>query len=273
MTSAEAVSQEPRAPDLKAENSEIHKVELAGVPAYMVWGVFTGMGGYRERPEFVGGGFFGSKTSMNTIRGWAMDPRGKELSVVEPDHERISQHGRFAAKIGTDMRSGWRVLPVKELRYPGARPYSVYETAVWHQKLEFKHDPSNSKLGDPGTFFMLARDEEEAPELFLRKLAARTRLPLHPLFAQPLWDELIRLNVVKEMSAVGIRAYSTALKDEKLASIITRMVVDGELPSGRELLGEEPETLEALLADDAFEGAEMSDEYNPVPVLAGVAAD
>jgi hypothetical protein len=54
---------------------------------------------------------------------------------------------------------------------------------------------------------LLARDEDEAPALHYRFLNRRVDLPLHPSWAEWLWDRGLGLGETEALHSVGIHAY------------------------------------------------------------------
>ena len=183
----EYLADEPRAPDL-FEGKPPPRIEIKGVAAYVV--AYAARSENYRNLDLYYLHAFGSKAAMETIRAFGMEPQGTVLRIEEPAEDE-GQAGKVKElKIPPAVRKGWKVHPTVHVDVPGGRVYTTYETVIQHGSVEFNHDPLSKCEWPPEHFVLLARNEEEVPQRFYEKLAARSKLPIHRAFAKPLWDDL-----------------------------------------------------------------------------------
>ena len=255
----ENVTDDPRAPDLSIEVPP-PRIEVKGVAAYVT--AYAALPeGYRNFNLFYLHAF-GSKTAMETIRGFGMEPQGTVVRIEEPSVEQGETDTAMKMKIPPDFRKGWRIHPTRHVDVPGGRAYTAYETVIQHGSVNFHHDPLGKCEWPPERFILLARTEEEVPQLFYEKLSVRSNLPIHRAFAEPLWNGLHGTPAVKKLRSHGVVAYEVDVPDAKLAGTVKRLGEEGLLPTAEAILGiPEPD----LFADsvDLYEDA----SFNPNPMV------
>lgn len=80
-------------------------------------------------------------------------------------------------------------------------------------------------------FLLLARTPAEAPLLHYRFLNRRVDLPLHPSWAEWLWERALRAEEARELEAVGIHAYRCSPDPAELAAALGRALRGHRLPA------------------------------------------
>jgi hypothetical protein len=83
--------------------------------------------------------------------------------------------------------------------------------------------------GDQQHFLLLARDEDEAPALHYRFVNRRVDLPLHPSWAEWLWDRGLASGETEALHSVGIHAYRCRPEVSQLEEHIGAAVRRGRL--------------------------------------------
>lgn len=255
----EYLTDEPKAPDLSVEASP-PRIEVKGVAAYVAAYAALPEGGRDFTLYYLHA--FGSKTAMETIRGFGMDPQGTVIRIEEPNAEPGESDTVMDMKVPPEFRKGWRIHPTRQVDVPGGRAYTVYETVIQHGSVDFHHDPQGKCEWPPERFILVARTVEEVPQLFYEKLAARSKLPLHRTFAEPLWNELYGTTAIKRLRSHGVVAYEVDVPDAKLAGAVKRLGQEGLLPTAQAILG--------IPEPDRFaDSVELYEEasFNPSPMV------
>ena len=78
-------------------------------------------------------------------------------------------------------------------------------------------------------FLLLARAEDEAPALHYRFLNRRIDLPLHPSWAEWLWDRGFTSEETEALNSAGIQAYRCRPSVRQLEEDIAEAVKRGRL--------------------------------------------
>ena len=246
------------APDLSIEVMP-PRVEVKGVAAYVV-AYAAKSHGWREHDLYYLHAF-GSLGAMEAIRAFGMEPQGTVLRIEEPNEDPREADTVRNMKVPPDTRKGWKVHRTRHVDVPGGRAYTTYETVIQHGSVNFHHDPMGKCVWPPERFILLARTEEEAPRVFFEKLSARSKLPIHRAFAEPLWKEFHRTHAIKKLLSHGVVAYEATVPDATLAAAVKRLGEDGMLPTAESILGI-PEPDRFADSVDLYEEA----SFNPNPM-------
>jgi hypothetical protein len=115
-------------------------------------------------------------------------------------------------------REGWGTW-----RFHGAR---LPSSAAYHGMLV--PDLASHTCERPD-FLLLARADGEAPMLCYRFLSRRVNLPLHPSWAEWLWDRGFASGEIELLHSVGIRAYRCRPEVRQLEEDISAAVKRGRL--------------------------------------------
>ena len=83
-------------------------------------------------------------------------------------------------------------------------------------------------------FLLLARSEDEAPELHHRFLDRRSPLPLHRSWAGWLWRKGLRNGAIVPLQSTGVVAYRCSPNAERLREDLSEAVASGRLTLPRE---------------------------------------
>ena len=78
-------------------------------------------------------------------------------------------------------------------------------------------------------FLLLARSEEEAPNLHHRFLDRRSPLPLHRSWAEWLWRKGLRSGAIVPLQSSGVVAYRCSPNAERLREDLSEAVAEGRL--------------------------------------------
>jgi len=129
----------------------------------------------------------GSQQSVRAL--WARLVKGETAYLSEGD-------------LGSDASECWLAREVwGTWRFHGAR---LAASAAYHGMLVPDFAAYACERQD---FLLLARSEDQAPALHYRFLNRRVDLPLHPSWAEWLWDRGFTAGETEALRSVGIHAY------------------------------------------------------------------
>ncbi|NJD66857.1 MAG: hypothetical protein FIB00_16735 [Chloroflexi bacterium] len=105
-------------------------------------------------------------------------------------------------------REAWGTWRFSGMRLPSGASYHgllIPELAVYNS--------------DRSDFLLLVREQDDAAHLHYRFLARRLDLPLHPSWAQWLWNRALTSGEVEELDSLGLRAWrcrpnQSAMRDD-----------------------------------------------------------
>ena len=84
---------------------------------------------------------------------------------------------------------------------------------------------------DRQEFLLLARSEEQASALHYRFLNRRLDLPLHPSWADWLWERGLNASEVEALESLGVHAYRCRPDRQALQQDVAQAVRRGQLPT------------------------------------------
>ena len=119
----------------------------------------------------------------------------------------------------------------QSIRLPGTGGYHAMLVTRLAEYAYERKDASSDRLA---TFLLLSHDEEEAPSLHYRSLDRRVSLPLHPGWAQWLWDRGLGNDEVQPLDSHGILAWLCCPDQDALRTDLSDAVEAGELRAPRE---------------------------------------
>lgn len=150
----------------------------------------------------------GSQQAVRAL--WARLIKG-EVATVSTE---ILGTARFCA-LAPEGPQGWRF-------FTASLPAAAGFQGVFVPRIAFyTHDGLD--------FLLLPRQPEEAALLHYRFLNRRLDLPLHPTWADWLWQRALRVEEVIPLEALGLHAYRCQPNVEALAADLTQAVRDGAL--------------------------------------------
>jgi len=85
-------------------------------------------------------------------------------------------------------------------------------------------------VGERSDFLLLARSKSDAPALHYRFLSRRVDLPLHPLWADWLWERGLARGEVLPLDAVGIHAWRCMPDQSDLTEALGRALRGHRIP-------------------------------------------
>ncbi len=126
------------------------------------------------------------------------------------------QLGYKSFKIPSHTTGTWTA---KITRLPASRGY---HGMVYTKTAEHGYDNNN--------FLLLARDQDELPDLYYRFLNKRSSLPMHPSWAPWLWGRAVRIHEAEKLTSAGVTAYWCMFNEELLKIDLTFGITHHELP-------------------------------------------
>ena len=150
----------------------------------------------------------GSQQSVRAL--WARLVKGETAYLSEDD-----LGGGLPCWLARETWGTWR--------FHGAR---LPSSAGYHGMLVPDHAAYQSERQD---FLLLARTEDGAPVLHYRFLNRRVDLPLHPSWAEWLWERGFTSGEIEALHAVGIHAYRCRPDTRQLGEDIAESVQRGRL--------------------------------------------
>jgi hypothetical protein len=151
----------------------------------------------------------GSQQSVRAL--WARLVKGETAYLSESD-------------LGSDASECWLAREAwGTWRFHGAR---LPASAAYHGMLVPDLAAYACERQD---FLVLARDKDEAPALHYRFLNRRVDLPLHPSWAEWLWDRGLASGETEALRSVGIHAYRCRPDVAQLEEDISATVRRGRL--------------------------------------------
>ncbi len=177
----------------------------ASVDAY-AWDRDPGQGAYRMRLWFLS--LLGSQQAVRAL--WARLIKG-EVATLSTE---VLGTSRFCA-LAPEGPQGWRLFTATLPTAAGFQGVLVPRIACYtHEQLDF---------------LLLPRQSEDAALLHYRFLNRRLDLPLHPTWADWLWQRALRGGEVVPLEALDPLAYRCQPNVEALAADLTEAVRGGTL--------------------------------------------
>lgn len=141
---------------------------------------------------------------------WARLVKG-EVATLSVETLGVARFCRLAA----DGPQAWRFLTASLPTAAGYQGVLVPQVAFHtHEALDF---------------LLLPRDSQEAATLHYRFLNRRVDLPLHPSWADWLWQRALQAGEAKPLEAMGLLAYHCQPRIDALQSDLSAAVRDGTL--------------------------------------------
>ena len=157
----------------------------------------------------------GSQTALKAI--WA------SLLKQPPDTAHLIQGADGMALFGGYQRCG---IPYQTIGTWTTKIAKLPVSGGWHALVYTKLAEFTSENDQ---FLLLARSEEEAPDIHYRFLDKRSPLPLHPSWSDWLWRRGLQKDEVTPLQAAGLIAYRCNPNSESLKEDLSGAVASGLL--------------------------------------------